>query len=113
MLRDNKVDCILYGMCWKAGLYKHTLNVPVNPYLQNVEIPLSLYTLIKHNVEKNVLFSIWRGGSKGGQPRASPFATKNVQVSGLDLLRTLAVQGGEGLQIVARVSCYAIKTRCM
>lgn len=31
----------LYGMFWIASLGKHTLNVPGNHYLENVEIPSS------------------------------------------------------------------------
>lgn len=36
--------------CWKAGLCKHTLNVPVNHYLENAEIMSSLYIPIKQNM---------------------------------------------------------------
>ena len=43
-------DTLLYGMCWMVSLCKHNLNIPVKHYLENVEIPSSLYIPIKQNV---------------------------------------------------------------
>ena len=40
-----------YGTRWIASLYKHPPNAPVNHYLENVEILLSLYIPIKQNMQ--------------------------------------------------------------
>lgn len=40
----------IYDMCWIASLCQHTLYAPINHYLQNVEIPSSLYVPTKQNV---------------------------------------------------------------
>jgi len=90
-------------------LYKHTLNVPVNHYLENVEIPSSLYIPIKQNTYKNVLFSAQGQGLQGWPTQSISFVIKSDWMAGLELLGT-GHGGWEGLQTAARLSCYAIKT---
>lgn len=84
-------------------MYKHTLNAPVNHYLVNVEISSSLCVPIKQNMQKNMLFRVQGQGLREWLTRNISFVTKNVWMTGLELLGTLAMQGGEGLQIVARL----------
>lgn len=91
----------LHGICWMFGLYKHTLNVPVDHYLENIQIPSS-YIPIRQKIQRN-MFSI-QGQRLWEWPTWSiSSVTENIWVADLDLLRTLAMLGGDWLQRVARL----------
>lgn len=41
---------MVYGMCWKAGLYKHALDAPINHYLEKIDILSFLCIHIKQGM---------------------------------------------------------------
>lgn len=84
----------VYGKCWKAYLYKHTLNAPTNHDPGTTDILSSLYIPTKQNVEKK-MFSI-QGQGTGGW--SISFVTKSVWMAGLEFFGILAMQEGDGLR---------------
>lgn len=65
---------------------------------------------IKQRMQKNMLFSVQGQGLQEWSTQSISLVIKSDWMAGLELLGTLAMEGGEGLQTAARLSCYAIKT---
>lgn len=91
----------------EAGLHKHTQNVPANYYLENIEIPSSLYIPIKHQaecVEEHVIQHSRSGAPWVANPKCLLCNRESSNGRPWSLWNT-GRAGRERLQIVARLSC--------
>lgn len=81
---------------WYMSLCKRILNAPVNHYLENVKTLSSLSLPIKHNVQKNMSFSVQGQGLPRWPTQSISLLTKSVQVAGFILLGN-AGHAGRGM----------------
>ena len=91
----------VYGAGWTAGLCKHTLNTPINHLRMYGSRAPSIFP--SSRICRKNMFSVQGQGLRGQPTGCTSLITKNARITGLDLLGALAMQGGEGLWIVARL----------
>ena len=99
-----------YGTCRRVSLHKHTLNVPINHYLEKI-LPPSTFPASR--ICRRQYCSVFKvSDSAVGQHRASPLEQRVYRWQSFVSLEPWMARR-ERLQIVARLSHCAIKARCM